>query len=126
MKAKRVYFSVAAGDKKTLEWIEAQSNLSMSLRIVIGDIITRYGMDDISLLPLLLADNAKVSENNVVTEAPVTVTEKNETEAVQNVQSNDTFVEEKASESVKAEEPVKKEENTNTSRVNSMLDDLMG
>lgn len=126
MKAKRVYFSVAAGDKKTLEWIEAQSNLSMSLRIVIGDIITRYGMDDISLLPLLLADNAKVSENNVVTEAPVTETEKNETAAVQNVQSNDTFVEEKASESVKAEEPVKKEENTNTSRVNSMLDDLMG
>lgn len=126
MKAKRVYFSVAAGDKKTLEWIEAQSNLSMSLRIVIGDIITRYGMDDISLLPLLLADNAKVSENNVVTEAPVTETEKNETAAVQNVQSNDTFVEEKASEPIKAEEPVKKEENTNTSRVNSMLDDLMG
>lgn len=53
----RFAFSVPKGDTQILKWIEAQYNLSSSIRMLIKDYIARNGIDDVSCRSLTFTDN---------------------------------------------------------------------
>ncbi|MBD5583892.1 MAG: hypothetical protein HDQ88_02335 [Clostridia bacterium] len=46
---KRVSITVPRNDAKCNDWLEKQSNVSMSLRFLIYDAIARWGMSDITM-----------------------------------------------------------------------------
>lgn len=69
----RFAFSVPKGDTQILKWIEAQYNLSSSIRMLIKDYIARNGIDDVSCRSLTFTDNvatisAPKSEPSIGTE----------------------------------------------------------
>ena len=123
MRAKRSYFSIPAGDTACNKWIEAQSNLSSSIRTIIMDVITRYGITDISSLPVQLADT-KVSKTAIADANIEDVS--NEDESV-NVGTDETINQADVveTEPVETTKPVVTETDATTAKVNAMLDDLM-
>jgi len=56
MATKRYTFTAPSDDKQIAEWINRQHSFSTSIRIVIKDYISKYGMIDISCLPMALTD----------------------------------------------------------------------
>lgn len=52
----RYHFSAPESDTQIAEWVKLQHNFSTSMRILIKDYIAKYGMRDISCLPLAIDD----------------------------------------------------------------------
>lgn len=48
---KRFRFSVPIEDESVIKWVERQDNISISLRMLIGDVIEKYGYTDYSCRP---------------------------------------------------------------------------
>lgn len=96
---KRYTFSVPVPDKSVLDWLDAQYNISQSLRIIIKDYAAKYGNTDITSLPMTLDDKASVSETVQQKPAP-----------------------EPHFENTAKQQPKETQQSTNAS---SMLDDLM-
>lgn len=56
----RYHFSAPESDKQIAEWVDLQHNFSTSMRILIKDYIAKYGMRDISCLPLSISDDVEI------------------------------------------------------------------
>lgn len=100
---KRLTLSVPVSDTAVFDWLEAQYNLSASLRIIIKDYAARYGNVDVSSLPTVINNNHPIPAT--VQSEPLSETQsqvKTEPQTAENSQTSSTT--------------------TNTS---SMLDDLM-
>lgn len=57
----RFAFSVPKGDTQIINWIDAQYNLSSSIRMLIKDYIARNGIDDVSCRSLAFTDNVVIA-----------------------------------------------------------------
>lgn len=71
---KRVSITVPQGDAKCIDWLNKQSNVSMSLRFLIYDAIARWGTSDITLdvLPsaMINAGKGRARKSSPVTQQP--------------------------------------------------------
>lgn len=79
---KRVSITVPRNDAKCNDWLEKQSNVSMSLRFLIYDAIARWGMSDITMevLPQAMLNAGNRRSRSKAQAEPVA---KQVTEAVQ-------------------------------------------
>lgn len=57
---KRLTLSVPVSDTAVFDWLDAQYNLSASLRIIIKDYAARYGNVDVSSLPTVINNNQPI------------------------------------------------------------------
>lgn len=80
-KSTRVAFTVPPFDAQVHDWVKNQQNTSLSMRLLIKDHIARYGMGDITALPMMIDESSQPlsartkAEKHVQTEAAVSVTE---------------------------------------------------
>lgn len=52
----RITASAPADDTQVAEWLKKQSNISMSLRILIKQFVATYGITDVSCMPLMFGN----------------------------------------------------------------------
>lgn len=62
--AKRLSVSIPSADKRCLEWLESQANVSSSLRFLIHDAMSRWGTSDV-VYDVMPAAIAAVSERRM-------------------------------------------------------------
>ncbi len=77
-KGKRYSFNVSANELQILEFFSIQENISLSIRLLAKDFISRYGIVDICSLPLRLEDPSPVISTRVDYDSkqPTTATNK--------------------------------------------------
>ena len=64
-KLNRYHFSVSPADNQLNTWVNAQHNLSASIRMVLKNYISRYGMLDATTLPAQFDDESVAKFHNI-------------------------------------------------------------
>ena len=64
-KTMRVSFTVPPFDTQVSEWAKNQRNISLSLRLLIKSHIAKYGMIDVTALPMTIDETSQVFSANI-------------------------------------------------------------